>query len=217
MRKGYETDDSKDKPEGVPNGEPLNTPFDIPADYFLEAPGTMLELVKNIDQDNIGWDAVRDMPYEVPEGYFHSFPHLISNIVAGGFVGEQSTMQVPLGYFKSLPQQMLATAKAADQKQSKSISFFTMLRARSLSVAAAAILVLAVGFGIIATLWHGQHIENNKMLPGVTRSEISDFVQQYYTDAEADVALNSKQLALMKFENNDIIQYLNETGWDGTE
>ena len=55
------------------------------------------------------------------------------------------------------------------------------------------------------------------MLPGVTRSEISDFVQQYYTDAEADVALNSKQLALMKFENNDIIQYLNETGWDGTE
>jgi hypothetical protein len=194
-------------------------PYSVPDGYFARFPASVAALASDIDVDTVTPQWSKAMPYSVPEGYFSNMPATMAAIAEGG--GAQSfslpkatPFDVPAGYFDALPAQVLQKAKAADKArmfrpQHRSLSF------RSISWAAAAIVLLVISIGIFEVSPSDRNATDN-ILASVSNNEIHDYLQQSYR-VDVDRIVNNTDINNIPVDNKEIVQYLNETGWDMTE
>jgi hypothetical protein len=186
-------------------------PYVVPDGYFEQFGGSLTCTIKDLAEADInpGWD--KAMPYAVPQGYFEALANEITVKAARANLSKGVPLDVPVGYFETFPQQMLQAAKASEPK-------LIPLKRRSLLLsikwAAAAILVIGIGLGSYRAFFNSGDLNSTEhMLSSVPSTEIQDYLQHNYrVDVDRLVANNS--VNNMNLDNKDIIQYLNETGWD---
>lgn len=200
-------------------GSPLATmprqmPYTVPDGYFSQLAGNTLNAAHDLSiPDNTpGWS--KEMPYHVPQGYFES---LTSELVTVAKLNatKETSLSVPEGYFEQLPGQILSAAKAADSRTDtgKVIALPGRSIFRPVQLAAAAVFILFVGIGSYITFFSDRLVAPEAMLASVTNKDLHDYLQGTYRididKIEGDNNINNLQL-----DNKEIIEYLNETGWD---
>jgi hypothetical protein len=203
----------------------ISLPFSVPAGYFNDFEKNLGNIIANINDDtyNVNWG--KDNPYEVPQRYFEDFygnfiETLLDDIEKPG-IEPGRILQVPEHYFTEFPAGMLHTAKESQKRTGKVIPLKHHNLWKPIRLAAAAVLVLGIGMGLFELSYndrfsHPVKTNPENILASVPKNELSDYVQQNYQDMDAEATVINNDDAL-KFENKDIIQYLNETGWDGAE
>ena len=169
--------------------------------------------------DAEGFSLGKAMPHSVPEGYFDALAGNIMSAVNAEHLSVSSKAMpysVPAGYFEALPGQVLHAARAAEpeHKKAKQIPLkpnrFTQIR-----WTAAAVLLICIGFGTYQTVFN-QAASPEIMLATVPDNEIQDYLQHTYI-LDVNRVMDGGAVTNIEVENKDIIQYLNETGWDLTE
>lgn len=196
-------------------------PYSVPAGFFANAAENIRETIKELNKPDVipAWG--KAMPYSVPGGYFET---LASNIVGAVTVAhitaalpKKSPQYIPPGYFDTLTAQILHAAKESDQviKETKIIPLRRMVR-NPIRWAAAAVMLMCIGLGFYESFYNRQHSNPENILASVTNNDIQDYLQHTYRfDVDRIVADND--VSNLEINSKDIVQYLNETGWDQTE
>lgn len=192
---------------------PRTMPYHVPEGYWGELAGILPGHEEEFEKEILPtWS--KTMPYHVPESYFHQLTGQLVNAATLNGASGKDIFSVPEGYFDQLPAQILLAAKTSASVANPPAKQYHMFRPGQW--AAAAILVLFIGLGAYITFSAspgGPGSEN--MLAAVPSKEIHDYVQQTYrmdVDKVIDADLNNLQV-----DDKDIIEYLNETGWDAVE
>lgn len=181
------------------------------------------------------------MPFEIPAGYFESFPADVLIIVAEepGLsldikqipfeVPEQyfaqlpdavitsvlwgSKPEIPAGYFEGLPGKILAAAKASDRPATQ----VTMpsIAWKNLRWAAAALLVIGLGVGAYVKFQPGKTYDLNTQLAKVSTEELNDYVQTHIEDFDTEQLASAvgDENIFSGLGHDEMIEYLNENGW----
>jgi hypothetical protein len=195
-----------------------NLPFEVPEMYFKSNPDNILNLVHTIGSDEAMPEFSRSMPFELPQGYFDGLQgNIAARIVAESEIPEAVSMphmEIPNGYFDELPGKILEKLKTSSSDRKKSVAMPIWLRSVSFKYAAAALVVLGIGFTVLQVSRSTSLTENSTELGNVSGSEISEFFQQNYPETATDIAINDPDLGFLKLDKNDIVQYLNENGWE---
>lgn len=191
-------------------GAPRVMPFPVPAGYFNDlAANLLLCATENADVQAIN-------NYDVPAGYFETLPgDILKQIKTEEFVTslpKQNPYETPTGYFDKLPDEVLAHAKQQGKKGAIVINW------QPIRWAAAAILVLGLGFGSYKMLYN-KPIDTNKALAAVPKDSIHAYIVQNVDDFETELILNSlgteKTIkGTNQISEQEIVEYLNENGWD---
>ena len=162
------------------------------------------------------------VPYNVPDGYFEGFADnvMAAAKAAGVFhlddLNRQMPNSVPAGYFDSLPAQMLQSAKNAGPAKKKATTIpLGRGSFRQVRWAAAAVLLVCIGLGGYVSFFSGGGRQNGteRMLASVPNEEIQDYLQHTYI-LDVNRIINNNDINKIQVDNTDIVQYLNETGWD---
>lgn len=203
---------------------PRTSPFAVPNGYFNELTAAMV--AGSVYSNESVPDLPKEMPFTLPEGYFAGFSASLMDRIAEepsfGII-EPAAFNVPSGYFEALPAQMLQAAKAADgisaqapvKQQPKVISF---LPQKALRWAAAALLLLAVGFGGYKMMNdQPQRLSVEKQLAQLDEKVISSYVQQHLDEFDTEmlsegspVLLQSPEKNIKKLDETDIRNYLED-------
>jgi len=194
---------------------PRTMPYTTPAGYFTDIAGSVRTTIDYLNQVEHVPDWGKTMPFTIPENYFNELP---DEIRANGAVSEMpktTPFSVPRGYFAGLPSQMLQAAKAANvaSEQPKVIPLKRTNIFRSFHWAAAAVLFLTIGFGAYETFFTKPQSDPENMLSSVPGNDIEDYVERIYRIDGNRIASNS-EINNIQLDNKDIIEYLDETGWD---
>lgn len=148
------------------------------------------------------------MPYSVPEGYFSGFAAKVNSLVSNdekmlidGLPTKELPYTMPAGYFEQLPNRITETV--AGKPKGILISF------RQLRWAAAAMVIIAVGLSLFDL---NTTTNDNGLLASVADKEISDYIAYTYQPV-TNKALNGEYLDKIELDANEIINYLDATGW----
>jgi|GEM_PF-875336 len=158
----------------------------------------------------------RNNPFQVPEGYFDSFSDRIANAAAqqndevavAGLPRIDIPWQVPSGYFDSFPERV--KAQVLLQKKKGILISFTSLR-----WAAAAMLVVMIGAAASYRIFDAQikpAASGSGWLASVKDEDIVEYLG-YAANTNGSVQGN---LGVLDVGNDDIVSFLDETGWDET-
>lgn len=168
-----------------------------------EHKGTHEEL-KALGSALAGWS--RTMPYAVPEGYFGKLEIHIGE--QGMLPADKSQLyDVPEGYFELLPDQVLRAVTRTEKK--KNIRF-------AVRWSAAASILLCIGLSGYM-YFHKPAIE--QQLARLNRDGLIEaYVQEHIDEFDSEMieqafARNMGEITPEKLEEKDIIEYLNENGW----
>ncbi|MCD6011001.1 MAG: hypothetical protein K0Q79_863 [Flavipsychrobacter sp.] len=193
---------------------PRTMPYHVPDGYFTQLSNTIQGSEIEWNEPDIipGWS--KKMPYKVPDGYFeHLTGSIVSSAIAHG--ASKAPYSVPDGYFEQLPAQILKAAMAAHPEvktpPNKRLNLF-----RSVQWAAAAIFILFMGVGAYITFSNTGQPGSENMLAAVSNKELHDYVQINYR-VDIDKVEGATNLNDLQLDDEDIIEYLNETGWDFVE
>jgi hypothetical protein len=193
-------------------------PYAVPVGYFENFNASVKDIIEELRQEEEQPEWGKELPYSVPEGYFET---LQAQVMARACIEDSLSnaipFTVPTGYFEKLPEQILLAAKAADgvkAKEKKVIPFRRHHLLRQIRWAAAAVLVLGIGLGSYQIFFNAQQNPvSESILSSVPNNEIQDYVQHNYR-VDIDQVISNNPVNNMSVDNKDIIQYLNETGWD---
>ena len=196
---------------------PGKMPYAVPCDYFEKTPADFLQTIIELNAEAQTPEWGKQMPYEVPAGYFNNF---VTEVAVAAQASEVLSsipsavpFHIPEGYFTTLPGKVLQAAKAETlgMTNKKTIPVKRITIPMQLRWAAAAMLLMGLGFGSYRILSGNNNPE--RILASVPATDIQDYLQR---TSRVDVSrvVNGIDLAV---ENNDIVQYLNETGWDAAE
>ena len=162
----------------------------------------------------------REMPYQVPAGYFEQLPGdvlaIVNDTTIQAFEKQGNPHEVPAGYFNTLPLKMLQAAKAQEVIEhkevapAKRIALYPQVR---WAVAAVMALVISLGGYVMFT---GNNADNGaeKILSSIPGSEINEYVTHRYGIDPNVVAPDKENSNLKNVDTKDIVAYLDETGWD---
>lgn len=200
---------------------PRSMPFSVPDGYFAAFPENLTETQKLLNTPDPVFNGSKNIPFSVPSGYFEN---LTSDIINNTEANRHSKddiksmpLSVPVGYFEQLPAQILNTVKAVENKTSaKVIVLNTKSIFRKVQWAAAAMFVLFIGLGAYITFISGRSTNPEMMLASVSTNEIDDYVAHTYR-IDIDKVTGNTDINNIPLENKEIVQYLNETGWDIVE
>lgn len=140
-----------------------------------------------------------EVPYAVEEGYFSGLQARMEADTTLPPITHPYT--TPPHYFSSLPARVMERTRS-DSARKVTITF------RQLRVAAAAIVLLAVGMSIYTTTSIRDIPSHNGMLASIGDAEIKAYLG--YTGETATQAL----VEHMDVGADEITEYLDETGWD---
>jgi len=196
-------------------GLPRRMPYGVPKGYFEQFAGDTQATIKDLYAPEVipAWG--KALPYSIPAGYFEGLNNTIVAAIAADEqmpeLPKKTPYITPAGYFETLPEHILLAAKAADTS-TKKIS----LKRRNILLpvrwAAAAVLLITIGLG--AYMVFDQPISTpDKILASVPNNEIQDYLQGA-DRVDVDRIVGNNEVSNMQLENRDIIEYLNETGWD---
>jgi hypothetical protein len=195
-------------------------PYSVPEGYFIKLADATCATIKDVNapEQVPAWS--KDMPYTVPAGYFNNLAaDIVSCTSAEDFSSLQSKnlpLPVPVGYFDTLPGKMLAAAKATEpqKKISKTIPLANRHIFQQLRWAAAAVLLIGIGFGSYNVFFRSPLDKVDNMLASVPGNDIHDYLQHSYRVEDVDRIIGNTDVNNLQLDNKDIVQYLNETGWD---
>jgi hypothetical protein len=188
-------------------------PYTLPDGYFEQFANNTASLVNDLTaaDDAPVWG--RTMPFEVPQGYFETAATDMAMMAMGENIAAALPKGIPLtapaGYFDALPAKMLHAAKATELPKQQKLSF------RNIRWAAAAMVILSIGIGAYEFSNQQQNAPDN-ILASVSNNDIHDYLQQSYR-LDVDRIMSNTDINNMQVDNKEIVQYLNETGWDITE
>jgi len=195
---------------------PRTMPFAVPQGYFEGLEKHVMTGI-NMDKD-YPIPVPKNMPYDVPQGYFENLP---AQMLA--LAGEEPVLSVPrtmpfdipAGYFENLPEQILETARKAEK--TKVIPFGKKI-GRSIRWAAAAVLLLGISIGSYRILNPAMTLNPEQKLAQVSENELSDYIVQNIDEFDTDLLENNIASAnsIQSLSDEDIINYLDETGWNTT-
>ena len=205
------------------NGLPKGLPYDLPSGYFENNANVVLNLVHDVETgDPVLSLHGREMPFEVPGGYFEGLAEQIvaqlpdPNLLSGKT--EMAELPVPMGYFDELPKKLIVAAKQGESSTGRrTIALPGMRQKIRIRIAVAAAVLVLLGVGTLRFLRPVENTVYNAALSDVTHNDISEFMRQNYPETDMETAVNNVPTAALKFENGDIIRYLNDDGWDGAE
>lgn len=153
------------------------------------------------------------MPFNVPDGYFGSLASDIGSLVAPESHQQLDDMrlpttmlQVPDGYFDQLPNRVMQNVEGK-KKQGVVLSF------RWLRLAAAAVVIIAVGLG----LYRVSNSDSIDMEQNTIASVDSQDISAYLQYASAPYKYNNANEYILDdvdLQSGDIVLYLDETGWE---
>ncbi len=208
-----------------------SVPFVIPEGYFNDNIAVIMQGVGADDSDtDIPIFISRTNPYLIPQGYFEGFAAKMLNQVLevnSTLLPQHGvhTLAAPEGYFNQLPERVLAAAKADEKPAARVIPLGSTLW-KNLRWAAAAILIAGIGFGGYQMTQSGpakplpaaKSVEQR--LAQIPETTISNYIQQNIDDFDGDMlssfVANNENAPLTKDQLTDkeIIDYLDETGWE---
>ncbi len=202
-------------------GMDRSMPYKVPAGYFEGFAEGVKDTINELAKPDTAPAWGKAMPQELPAGYFENMAGNIMATVraeeaADGWPKEMP-MAVPAGYFDALPAQILAAAKATVpvKKVPVVIPLKKTYAIRNVRWAAAAIMLICVSIGGYV-FFNGQHTVPEQMLASVPANEIHDYLQGAYR-IDVDRVMNNEDVSKLQLDNTEIIEYLNETGWDVAE
>jgi len=198
-------------------------PYSVPDSFFAGLADNLQETIKELSEPEIVPAWGKKMPYAVPGGYFEA---LVGDIVSSvtsvdlsATFPKGSPLGVPVGYFESLPEKMLLAAKAGDTRVKKIPKIIPLGRQtvrNPIRWAAAAVMLMCIGLGSYETFYNRQLPKHEKMLASVSNNDIQDYLQHTYR-LDVGRIVGNNEINDLQVDPKDIVQYLNETGWDQVE
>lgn len=204
-------------------------PFATPEGYFDALPAAMTEgaAAAHSDADIALPVIARQMPYQVPAGYFDMLPNGVLNSIKDDtevdFLPKANIFAAPAGYFDKLPERMLAAAKQDERPATKTIPLGNTLW-KNLRWAAAAILIAGLGFGGYKMMQPDTSVKPTasveQRLAKVPDATLNKYIQQNIDDFDGDMIASyvadngSKAITADQLTDQEIINYLDETGWE---
>ena len=191
-------------------------PFVVPEGYFERLYNDVKASI-SFEENDYPLPASKDMPFYLPQGYFNDFPARMAALAKISEDADKANpFAVPEGYFEQLPMQMLKAAKGSEKKKTKIIPLVKL--GRTVRWAAAAILVIAIGIGSFRWFNQQETTDVNAALAAIPKEDISKYVEQNIVDFDMERLENTiaSTNALQSVSDEDIIQYLDETGWNTT-
>lgn len=187
-------------------------PYSVPIGYFENFSNTLHKYDKEEIEESAGnWG--KQLPYNVPDGYFEALPAKIAASVKLDRAGRKIPFEVPGGYFDLLPAKILLAAKESSQQAARIIPFTRAKIFGAIKWAAAAVLLIGIGIGSYST-FRSTPNSAEMILSSVPGNEINEYIQHNYRiDADRVVGSNS-EINNIQLDKKDIIQYLDENGWD---
>ncbi len=201
-------------------GDPLagmgkGMPYGLPEGYFEQFPGSLQQTMKLLNEADAapGWE--KGMPFEVPAGYFDTLP---GDILAHARMAGQSKEMpfgLPDGYFDALPGKVLDATRKDDKPKTRIIPLGGSTLFRQLRWVAAAVVIMGISIGSYRTLFTSTHEPESadQILAAIPSNELKDYVQGTYR-IDVDQIENSTDVTALQLDNKEIVEYLNETGWD---
>jgi hypothetical protein len=169
----------------------------------------------------------KSMPYTMPEGYFHTLPEDLLNATLANSIetGIASPYTAPDAYFSSLPESLLAAAKESEvTKGAPRLISFRPYWKRSIKWAAAAVLVLGIGFGSYHYMQPATPDgKAAKQLAKIDGDVIQEYVMHHVDEFDEEtlentVAANTNlHNTVSTLDDEEIKAYLDENGWDEKE
>ncbi len=154
----------------------------------------------------------RSMPYEVPDGYFNEFTvNIADHLQLKEQAGANMPGVVPERYFETLPSQLLNKIKQDTPRKGNTINLTIRW-----AVAAALLVLVSIG---------GYHVMNTgdssfeKQLATIPESELSEYINNNINQFDIEtienelLADNNTGISTQQLHEDDIVNYLNETGW----
>jgi hypothetical protein len=195
---------------------PRTMPYLLPEGYFSALP----QMLTGIATGNIAEPKLpvgKTMPFDVPEGYFEQLP-------AGTLQkakGRAMPHAVPEGYFEQLPGELLAKLKDETAPQKGETIPLGQNIWKQVRWAAAAMLVMGIGIGSYVQM-APRSMSVEEQLAQLPQGTIGEYVQnnidEFDSEMLAELAGNSNATsAIEQLNDEDIIHYLNETGWQEAE
>ena len=192
----------------------LGHPFILPTGYLDGAEYDAVPIVEELS--GVGGNFHTPAPFEVPSGYFERFfDHLSEGVYAEDpklLLSRNLPFSTPQGYFESLPHRMAAKVSAATGRAKRiPLPGIRMWKVAGVAAAVAAVVVAA----FLLKQERMNTISPDAVLGSVSGTEISEYARQNYLDLDQTAAASYN--SALRFDSRDIIKYLNETGWEGTD
>lgn len=197
---------------------PRTMPYAVPQGYFAQLEESIIAGISASDDIALPLPD-KQMPYHTPEGYFESFAeNTLKNVQKT--VSKEPAYIVPEGYFDQLPAQMLEKAKqewARPEPRRKVIPLW-----KNLAWAAAAILVLGIGFDIYRSANKAETVTTEEQLAQLSNGTINEYIQSNIDEFDTEIIVADMNTATtatpspQQLQEDEIIEYLNETGWNET-
>ncbi len=211
-------------------GIPRVMPYPVPEGYFTGvSAATREQIMYEADPETIFCEQT---PFTVPEGYFDSFPGKILHTIRAEYKSiippSKMPFEAPEGYFEQLPGRVLAAVKQ-DMKSiplpipERDAPLKRILSWKPLRQAIAAMLVTGAGLGFYQLIVTSTKPVAQK-LSLISKEDVRAYVLQHIDEFETEDLLPAVQLASIDkksftpaasgLSGEDIVQYLDETGWD---
>jgi len=196
-------------------------PYKVPSGFFESFDNSLQDILNSLKENDHQADWGKTLPYAIPNNYFEELTADVINKVAAEFprnLAKETPFHAPAGYFESLPEKMLEAVKADEAgKKTKQIPLKPNYPFVPVRWAAAVVIFVCISMGAYMTFFANNHTNSSdKILASIPDSELQDYFQHTYR-MDADMIVSNNEISNMPLENKDIIQYLNETGWDATE
>jgi hypothetical protein len=195
-------------------------PYRVPDGFFTDFSVNLHDTIQELNIPDAAPVWSKRLPYSVPEGYFDALSNNIYAAIENDIMRalpKGALQHVPVGYFDALPAQLLAAAKESDAVK-KQVKLIPLRRrnANPIRWAAAAVFLMCIGLGSYETFYNRQLPNPENMLASVTNNDIQDYLQGTYR-IDIDHITANNDISNLQVDNTDIVEYLNETGWDQTE
>ncbi|MGN6567845.1 MAG: hypothetical protein ACTHJ0_07830 [Flavipsychrobacter sp.] len=189
-------------------------PYEVPGDYFAGLTASIIQHTQFLQQDEPVLNISKAPVQDIPADYFNALPDRLLLAARLSDLPQAMPHTVPAGYFDTLSQQVLT--KTRKVKPGRIVAFSARLR-----WAAAALLVIGMGIGSYEFL----HTRSNRpevALSKVPQAKLQEYVKQNIDDFDAEMIVSNLQSAdvhnvqtsAKQLDEQEIIQYLDETGWD---
>lgn len=144
----------------------------------------------------------KGMPYALPEGYFAAMDERMMNVATGTLIPQaELPYEVPVGYFETLPDVITMKATKATNRGTLQLGWIRMV--------AAAVVLVMVGMGAWMVL------ERNTTTPDRLLARVDEReIREYLAVPDAVSGNAEAYVQQAKVEPDDIVTYLDETGWE---
>jgi hypothetical protein len=202
-------------------GMSRHMPYRLPEGYFDQLAAHVLATLHTPDIAVLE-AGTKKLPFAVPEGYFDQLQADVLQQVQQERVTDGlpkvNAFTVPQGYFETLAGDVISRIQATEAVR---VQRTRVISWKNLRWAAAAVLVLGIGIGSVKMLWPGQN--EDPSVAKIPATAIKAYVQQNIDEFDSEllenniaahINLHTQSGMLNAVDKNDIIQYLDENGWE---